>query len=92
MFIIFGRFLPGIGNLTPYIAGFSSIKPGLFLIYNTVFITCWGLLYLGVGFLFGRNYQAIAESLNNKLIVAGLVVVGGYLLYALVMKQRNSRQ
>jgi len=83
-FIVFGRFLPGLSNLTPYVAGVSRIGAGLFLFYNTIFAVGWGFLYLVVGMFFGHNYQLIASYLNSKLPLVGLGLLALYfvILYA----------
>jgi len=85
-FIIFGRFLPGLSNLTPYMAGVSRIGIGYFLFYNSIFALGWGFLYLMLGMFFGHNYQAIAGYLNTRLPIVGLVILGSYLLYPLIKK------
>ncbi|WP_286726410.1 DedA family protein [Pelotomaculum sp. PtaB.Bin117] len=85
-FIIFGRFLPGLSNLTPYMAGISRINIGYFLFYNSLFALGWGFLYLMLGMFFGHNYQTIAGYLNNKLTLIGLVILGLYLLYPFIKK------
>lgn len=85
-FIIFGRFLPGLSNLTPYIAGVSRISFFYFLFYNSIFALGWGFLYLMLGMFFGHNYHVIAGYLNTKLPLVGLAALGLYLLYPLVKK------
>lgn len=85
-FIIFGRFLPGVSNLTPYLAGVSRIGLGRFLIYNSLFALGWGALYLMLGMFFGHNYQTITQYLNGRLAIAGLVILGLYLLYPYLKK------
>ncbi|OPY59298.1 MAG: Inner membrane protein YghB [Pelotomaculum sp. PtaU1.Bin065] len=85
-FIILGRFLPGLSNLTPYMAGISRINIGYFLFYNSLFALGWGFLYLMLGMFFGHNYQTIARYLNNKLTLIGLVILGLYLLYPFIKK------
>jgi membrane protein DedA with SNARE-associated domain len=81
-FIVFGRFVPGLSNLTPYMAGVSRIRAGYFIFYNSIFALGWGFLYLMVGMFFGYNYQLIASYLNSKLPLVGfglLVLYFGYL-------------
>ncbi|OPY57304.1 MAG: Inner membrane protein YghB [Pelotomaculum sp. PtaU1.Bin035] len=85
-FIIFGRFLPGLSNLTPYMAGVSRVKIGCFLFYNSIFALGWGVLYLMIGIFFGHNYYIFSEYLNSKLPLIGLVLLGSYFLYPYVKK------
>ena len=69
--IVAGRFFPGLGNLTPYMAGVSRIGPAVFLFYNTIFAAGWALLYLLLGMFFGYNYHAVAGRVNNGLFILG---------------------
>lgn len=85
-FIIFGRFLPGLSNLTPYMAGVSRIGVGYFLFYNSIFALGWGFLYLLVGMFFGHNYQIIAGYLNSRLPLLGLGLLVLYLVYLYVKR------
>ncbi|OPX86599.1 MAG: Inner membrane protein YabI [Pelotomaculum sp. PtaB.Bin104] len=81
VFIVFGRFLPGLSNLTPYLAGISRINIGYFIIFNSIFALSWGTLYLLIGMFFGHNYQVIAGHLNRNLPLAGLLILLLYFLY-----------
>lgn len=85
-FIVFGRFLPGLSNLTPYMAGISRIGAGYFLFYNSIFALGWGSLYLLLGMFFGHNYQIIAGYLNSKLPLVGLGLLGMYFVYLYIKK------
>ncbi|MDD4237304.1 MAG: DedA family protein [Desulfotomaculaceae bacterium] len=90
-FIIFGRFLPGLSNLTPYIAGVSRISLPYFLFYNAIFTLGWGVLYLLVGMFFGHNYQLLAPYLNTKLPLLGLALLGSYLAYVFIRNFYRNR-
>lgn len=86
VFIIFGRFLPGVSNLTPYLAGISRINIGYFIFFNSIFAISWGVLYLLVGMFFGHNYQAISGYLNTWLPLVGLLVLLLYFLYPYIKR------
>ncbi|OPZ75740.1 MAG: Inner membrane protein YabI [Firmicutes bacterium ADurb.Bin456] len=88
-FIILGRFLPGVSNLTPYMAGVSRIGVGYFLFYNMIFTLGWGFLYLLLGMFFGHNYRLISGYLNNGLPFMGLGLLGLYLAYIYYKKYRR---
>lgn len=90
-FIIFGRFLPGISNLTPYMVGISRIRLSYFLFYNSLFVFGWGFLYLLLGMFFGHNWEIIAGFLNSRLPLAGLVfflLCFGYLYYRSLSRRK----
>ncbi|NPV72597.1 MAG: DedA family protein [Pelotomaculum sp.] len=80
-FIVFGRFLPGVSNLTPYMAGVSRIGIGYFLFFNSIFAAGWGFLYLLAGMFFGHNYPLISAYLNTRLPLAGGGILVIYLVY-----------
>ncbi|MGI6491174.1 MAG: DedA family protein [Pelotomaculum sp.] len=86
-FIVFGRFLPGLSNLTPYIAGVSRISLMYFLFYNTIFTLGWGVLYLLLGMFFGHNYQLIAPYINVSLPLVGLGLLLICLSYIYIRKR-----
>lgn len=71
-FIIFGRFIPGISNLTPYLAGIGQLSPGLFLTLTTLFAVSWSALYLTLGILFGNNWDKISGRLQPIFITSAL--------------------
>jgi len=86
-FIVFGRFLPGLCNLTPYMAGVSRISLLYFLFYNTIFTLGWGSLYLLLGMFFGHNYQLITPYINVSLPLVGLGLLFIYLSYIFIRKR-----
>lgn len=90
-FIIFGRFFPGISNLTPYMVGMSRVKLGYFLFFNSIFVFGWGSLYLMVGMFFGHNWEVIAGLINSRLPLIGIVALLFYLgnlIYKNSIKQK----
>lgn len=61
-FILTGRFIPLISNITPYLAGISKITWKQFLFYNTIFVLNWSGFYLYLGILFGSNLDLIMST------------------------------
>lgn len=58
-YIIGGRFLPTVGNVTPYIAGISGISIVRFLCYDMVHAFLWITIFLGVGAMLGNEWPKI---------------------------------
>lgn len=90
-FIIFGRFIPGLSNLTPYMAGVSRLGFWYFLFYNSIFTLGWGFLYLMVGRFFGYNYQTIANYLNSKLPLVGVALILLYFGYGYIKRHLKNK-
>jgi len=87
MFIIAGRFVPMVSNLTPYMAGASGLGWGQFLFYNFVFTMIWISLNISVGILFGHQWPVIAGYMNNKLPLAVLALLAVYFIAKFLIKQ-----
>lgn len=77
VYVIGGRFVPTVGNITPYIAGISGISMVKFLIYDMVHAVLWLAIFLGAGALLGSRWHRI---LDNPWVE--WAVVGGSLLIA----------
>jgi len=86
MFIIAGRFVPMLSNLTPYLAGASGLKWGQFLFYNFIFTVIWISINISVGMLFGHQWPQIAGYMNNKLPLVALTLVAVYLTAKFLIK------
>ncbi len=82
-FIIFGRFVPMISNLTPYIAGISGLGILKFISYNFVFTLIWSLFNLGVGMFFSYNWSYLLRFMHFwlPLLAGGLLILCLLLLY-----------
>ncbi|MEW6447523.1 MAG: VTT domain-containing protein [Bacillota bacterium] len=79
-FIVFGRFVPGISNLTPYLAGVGQLNPVLFLALTAVFALSWSLLYLSLGMFFGDNWDKVAGRVQPLLLTGALLGLAIYFL------------
>lgn len=82
-FIIFGRFVPMISNLTPYIVGISGLGVIKFISLNFVFALIWSLLNLGVGMFFSHNWSYLLRFMHFwlPLLAGGLLILCLLLLY-----------
>ena len=84
IYIIFGRFIPTVGNVTPYIAGLSKLRYLPFLVYSSVFTMLWGSLNLGIGYIFGHSWRQMSEDVTSKIWLIALLVIllyGAYWYY-----------
>lgn len=62
IYIIGGRFIPTVGNVTPYVAGISGISIVKFLIYDMVHALLWLTIFLGAGAMLGSKWQRLADN------------------------------
>lgn len=78
-FIIFGRFIPGVSNLTPYLAGVGRLNPVLFLALTALFALVWAGLYLTLGIFFEKRWQEVSGRLQQLLLLGGVFGLALYL-------------
>lgn len=90
LFVLLGRFIPGLGNLTPYLAGLTHLQMGWFLVYNSLFALGWGTVYLGVGMFFGSRWPAILAFIEPRLL--GFAVLGGLSVLAVILYLDGKRR
>lgn len=81
-YIIGGRFIPTIGNVTPYVAGVSDISIVKFLFYDMVHAVLWITTFLGVGAMLGNEWHTMVENQWFKWGVIG----GGLLILMYVFR------
>ncbi|MEN6413579.1 MAG: DedA family protein [Veillonellales bacterium] len=82
LYVIGGRFLPTIGNVTPYIAGISGISIVNFLIYDMIHAILWLTVFLSAGAVMGSNWQIITANPWLKWAALG----GGLLILVYVVR------
>lgn len=61
-YIIGGRFIPTVGNVTPYVAGISDISIVKFLIYDMIHAVLWLTIFLGAGAVLGSKWHRMADN------------------------------
>lgn len=81
VYVIGGRFLPTIGNITPYVAGISNISMVKYLVCDMVHAVLWLTIFLGAGVVFGNEWHGVTESPWVKWISLG----GGLLILSYVL-------
>lgn len=81
-YVICARFIPTIGNITPYVAGISGISIVKFLIYDMVHAALWLTIFLNVGAVLGSEWHTMVENPRLKWGAIG----GGLLLLVYVLR------
>lgn len=88
-FIILGRFIPTLGNITPYMAGLSKIKPTLFLFYSVIYVLLWGGIYITVGYVFSDSWRRVSELIGANSWIAVVLLLLVYFGYRQFKKSRH---
>lgn len=73
--ILIGRNLPIFHSLVSIPAGLSNIRKKTFLIYTTIGITIWSIVFFYIGVLFSENYLEIIEMMKSIFSLISLVLI-----------------
>ena len=81
--IFFARFLPGLKESIPFIAGSLKMSKIKFLIWDLFGAIGWGLEFIGVGFIFSASLTLAQAWLTRTTIVIAILVTLLVLLFLL---------
>ena len=77
-FIFAFRFIYGFRTISPVAIGTTNVSTKLFLIVNIIAAIVWGIVFTGIGYLFGHSFEMVLARFlpdrNSILIAVGVVV------------------
>ncbi|MDN4631336.1 DedA family protein [Sphingomonas sp. PsM26] len=83
-FIFAFRFIYGFRTISPIAIGTTKVSTKLFVMINLVAAIVWGIVFTGIGYLFGHSFEKLIERFlpdnHAILIVGGVIVVVASLL------------
>jgi len=86
-FIILGRFVPWVSNVTPYVAGLSRLSPGHFLFFNTIYTVMWAGLYISLGHVLGGQAQPVLDLVKKHLPLAAGLLLAVWVVFFLARRR-----
>src|SRR5215467_15327557 len=93
--LIVAKFLPGLGLVTPPLAGIFRMRFRRFLLFDAIGSTLWAAAFLGLGYVFAGQIELVAArlaSLGGWLVVLILASLAGYIGSKFVARQRFLRE
>jgi len=74
--LLIAKLIPGLGAITPPLAGMSRSPRGLFLAYDACGAALWVATYTGIGFFAAKRFEGIAGyiSLTAHSVILVLVI------------------
>jgi membrane protein DedA with SNARE-associated domain len=82
--VFLSKFVPGLTNATPALAGISRMPLARFLPLDAAATAAWAGLFVGLGFAFGRELERLEGRLASIGGSLGAVVAGAFGLYLAV--------
>ena len=93
--LLVAKFVPGLGIVTPPLAGIFHMRFRRFLLYDTLGSFFWAGAFTGVGFVFSGQIERLAAalaSLGGWLLVLVVGALAAYIGYKYVTRQRFLRE
>jgi membrane protein DedA with SNARE-associated domain len=93
--LLVAKFLPGLGIVTPPLAGIFHMRFRRFLLFDALGSLFWASTYLGLGYVFSGQIERVAErlaSLGSWLLVLVVAALAAYIAYKFVARQRFLRE
>lgn len=93
--LLVAKFIPGLGTVTPPLAGIFQMRPRRFLLFDAGGATLWAATFLGAGFVFSGEIERVAEYALRLGRGLGVLIVGSlalYIVYKFVARQRFLRE
>jgi len=93
--LLLAKFIPGLGVVTPPLAGIFHMRRVRFLLFDGLGASLWAGAYLGVGFIFSGEIERIAaraSALGSNLGVLLITLLAAYIAYKYIARQRFLRE
>lgn len=93
--LVMAKFIPGLSTITPALAGLFGVSGKRFLLYNGLGAFLWTVAFVGPGYLFSNQLEAIAAqaaSLGLSLVVTLGAGLAAYIAYKFVHRQLLLRE
>ena len=93
--LLVAKFLPGLGLVTPPLAGIFHMRFRRFLLFDALGSMLWAGAFLGLGYAFAGEIERVAArlaSLGGWLLVVVFGALAAYIGYKFVARQRFLRE
>lgn len=93
--LLVAKFVPGLGLVTPPLAGIFRMRFRRFLLFDAIGSALWACAFLGIGYVFTGEIERVAArlaSLGGWLLVLLLGALAAYIGYKFVARQRFLRE
>ena len=93
--LLLAKFLPGLGLVTPPLAGIFRMRFRRFLLFDAIGSALWAGAFLCVGYIFAGQIERVAAglaSLGGWLLVLLVGSLAAYITYKFIARQRFLRE
>ncbi len=93
--LLVAKFIPGLGIVTPPLAGIFHMRLRRFLLFDALGSLFWAGAFTGLGYVFSGQIELVADrlaSLGGWLVVLIVGALAAYIGYKFVARQRFLRE
>jgi len=93
--LLVAKFLPGLGLVTPPLAGIFRMRFRRFLLFDAIGSTLWAGAFLALGYIFAGQIERVAAnlaSLGGWLLVLAVGALAAYIAFKFIARQRFLRE
>ena len=93
--LLVAKFIPGLGIVTPPLAGIFHMRLRRFLLFDALGSLFWAGAFMGLGYAFSGQIELVAArlaSLGGWLVVLLVGALAAYIAYKFIARQRFLRE
>lgn len=93
--LLVAKFIPGLGIVTPPLAGIFHMRLRRFLLFDALGSLFWASAFTGLGYVFSGQIELVADrlaSLGGWLVVLLVGALAAYIAYKFIARQRFLRE
>ena len=93
--LLVAKFIPGLSTVAPPLAGIFHMRARMFLLYDALGSTLWGISFLGLGYIFSEQIEKVAEraeTLGSWLAVLVIGALVAYIVWKYLARQKFIRE
>ncbi|MEG3170077.1 DedA family protein [Sphingomonas sp. LB3N6] len=75
LFILSFRFLYGLRTISPIAVGTSHVPARTFVVLNAISALVWGVLFTGIGYVFGDGLIALVDRIMPRQKLLGVAIL-----------------
>lgn len=75
LLLLFGRYIPGVRHLVPYMSGIDRMKLHTYFIYNLIGSVIWCTSFIGLGYFLGEKWTVVEKLIKSYSLIIILLVV-----------------
>jgi len=87
--MLFGKYMPGVRHVVPYLAGITKVSAREFFIYNGIGSVVWCITFVMLGAVLGKKWNVAEHAISTYVLWITSICVGVIILLKLIFMIRT---